>query len=338
MDDAKFAPLPEAYERMPLADSLPLPNPLSMLVDPTSLCNFRCKFCPTGDPHLIKESGRHRGFMPLDLFRRIVAGISEFKTPLKVLRLYKDGEPLLHPEFAEFVRIAKSCGRIERVETTTNGSRLDRATADAILGAGIDRIVISVEGVTAERYRDFARVRIDFDAFVANLAHLYANRGSCQVHIKTVDENLGEGEAQRFREIFAPIADRCYIERTVPSWPTFDVQRLLRKDGREADAQHRPLVRKRICPYLFYSMSINSDGSVSPCCVDWRRDLVIGNAADESLLEIWNGPRLRALRRTHIQQGRAGNPTCAGCGQIDYCVTENLDAAQQRLERLFGGH
>lgn len=337
MDDGiRFAPLPQAFDRIDLAQALPLPNPIVMLVDPTSLCNFRCRFCPTGDPHLIKASGRSRNFMDLALFRRIVDGIAGFERPLRVLRLYKDGEPLLHPRFAEMVRIAKGCDRIERVETTTNGSKIDRAMADALVEAGIDRIIVSVEGVTARRYREFAGVDLDFEAFVDALAYLYAHRGRCQVHVKTVEENLDPGEDERFRAIFGPISDRCYIERTVPSWPSFDVSRLVRARGAGTDSNHRPLVPKRICPYLFYSLSINSDGSVSPCCVDWRRDLVIGDAGTESLQAIWNGPRMQALRQLHIGTGRHGHATCASCGQVDYCVTENLDLHQDRLAALYG--
>ncbi|MCA3220112.1 MAG: radical SAM protein [Burkholderiales bacterium] len=335
-DTVQFSPLPDAFERVDLIEALPLPNPISMLVDPTSLCNFRCQFCPTGDPHLIKQSGRSQNFMPLELLQRILDGVREFEQPLKVLRLYKDGEPLLNPHFAEFVRQAKAVPQVQRVETTTNGSKLDRAMARRLMDAGIDRIVISIEGVSAQKYLEFAKVRIDFDALVENIAYLHSIRGQCQIHVKTVQENLGEGEDAVFRELFGPICDRLFIERTVPSWPTFNIDRLVRRESRELDAQHRPLVRKRVCAYPFYSLSVNSDGTVSPCCVDWRRDLVLGDVRRERLLDIWNGAALAELRRTHIERGRAGNPTCASCGQVDYCATENLDGAEGRLRKAFG--
>src|SRR3546814_12232129 len=64
-------------------------------------------------------------FMSLDLYRKIIAGISGFERNLKVLRLYKDGEPMLNPHFLDMVRLAKAEPRIERVETTSTGSKLE---------------------------------------------------------------------------------------------------------------------------------------------------------------------------------------------------------------------
>jgi len=41
MDRRKIFMLPKAYPREQLGDLLPLPNPISMQVDPASLCNFK---------------------------------------------------------------------------------------------------------------------------------------------------------------------------------------------------------------------------------------------------------------------------------------------------------
>lgn len=326
--------LPQAYARETLADILPLPNPLSLQVDPASLCNFKCAFCPTGDPKLIKQSGRSQTFMGLDLYKKIIADISRFERNLKVLRLYKDGEPLLNPHFLDMVRLAKAEPRIERVETTSNGSKLEPVFNEQLVAAGLDRIVLSIEGVTAERYRSFARVRLDFDAFVENVRHLHSIRGDLRIHVKTVAQNLdyAAGEDKKFFDTFGPISDGIYIENTVASWPQFDV------DGaapEETDLYGRQTVRKTICPYLFYTLSINSDGSVSPCCVDWNRELVLGSVADEGLLDIWNGAAMQTLRRQHIVEGLAANPSCGSCGQVHTCTNDNLDGEREKLKKLF---
>ena len=326
--------LPQAYERESLADVLPLSNPLSLQVDPASLCNFKCAFCPTGDPKLIKQSGRSQSFMGLDLYKKIIADIGEFKRNLKVLRLYKDGEPLLNPHFLDMVRIAKGEKKIERVETTSNGSKLTPELNEQLVEAGLDRIVLSIEGVTAERYLSFARVRLDFDRFVENVRHLHSIRGDMKIHVKTVSQNLdlAAGEDRKFFDIFGPISDGIYIENTVASWPQFAVDGAAPDD---IDAYGRETVRKSICPYLFYTLSINSDGTVSPCCVDWNRDLAVGSVVSESLLDIWNGTAMQALRRQHIVEGLAANPSCASCGQVHVCTNDNLDPEREKLKTLF---
>lgn len=333
LDSSKIFVLPKAYPREELSELLPLPNPISMQVDPASLCNFKCAFCPTGDPHLIKRSGRRQTFMKLELFEKIVEDISAFKTNLKVLRLFKDGEPTLNPDFIRMVLLAKRESRIERVETTTNGSRLDVGFNERLVASGIDRVVISVEGVTADRYLSFARVRFDYDAFVEKVRHLYSIRGEMKVHIKTVAQNLdlSAGEDRKFFDTFGPISDGIYIENTVASWPQFSVAGAV---SDEVDAYGGEAVQKEVCPYLYYSLSINSDGVVSPCCVDWNRELAIGSVANESLLDIWNGKALNALRRQHLFEGLGANQSCASCGQVHACTHDNLDRHKDKLKKL----
>lgn len=325
--------LPTAYPRIDLIDALPLPNPISMQIDPASLCNFKCSFCPTGDVRLIKESGRTQTFLKMELYEKILADISEFSTNLKVLKLFKDGEPTLNPNFIAMVAAAKKVARIERVETTSNGSRLCPDFNVQLVQSGLDRIVLSIEGVTSERYLKFARVKFDFDTFVNNVRHLYLNRGNLKVHIKTVAQNLdyGLGEDRIFLDTFGPLSDGIFIENTVSSWPEFKVDEAVADD---VDAYGGLAVRKSICPYLFYSMSINADGIVSPCCVDWNRSLALGSVADQSLLEIWAGEKLRDLRLKHVFDGLETVKSCNSCGQVRACMQENLDGHRERLKSL----
>jgi len=334
LDTRKVFMLPKAYPREDLGDILPLPNPISMQVDPASLCNFKCAFCPTGDPHLIKASGRRQTFMKLELFEKIVGDIAAFERNLKVLRLFKDGEPMLNPDFIGMVKAAKRERKIERVETTTNGSKLGPGFNEQLVESGLDRVVLSIEGVTSERYLSFARVRFDFDAFVEKVRHLHSIRGDMKIHIKTVAQNLdySRGEDRKFFDTFGPISDGIYIENTVASWPQFAV------DGAvddSVDAYGGETVHKELCPYPYYSLSINSDGIVSPCCVDWNRTLALGSVVTQSVLEIWNGMALGALRRQHLVEGLGANPSCSSCGQVHACTHDNLDGHKEKLKTLF---
>lgn len=331
----KIGPLPAAYSRMDIVESFPLPNPISILLDPTSICNFRCQFCPTGDRDLIKQSGRDQGFLKMPLYDRILDEIAEFERPVEVLRLYKDGEPLLHPHFIELVRKAKQVANIKRVETTTNGSKLSPAFSDELIAAGIDRIVISIEGVSAAKYKSFAGVTIDFDNFVDNIRYLHQISGDCQIHVKTVAENLAEGEAEQFKDIFLPICDRLDIEHTVASWPNFNIAYIPVEQLSSRNAYGNEIDKKQVCSYLFYSISINSDGSVSPCCVDWDRKLVIGDLNTQSIQQVWQEQALHQLRLTHLTQGRQAVDTCRSCGQIDACMMDNIDnRADVLLDKL----
>jgi len=74
--------------RTPLQDVIPLDTPFHIFVDPSAACNFSCRFCFNRD----KSRTNHR-ILKFELFRKIVDDIKQFPRKLKVLRLYKEGEP-----------------------------------------------------------------------------------------------------------------------------------------------------------------------------------------------------------------------------------------------------
>src|SRR4030043_1495730 len=120
----KIKPRIELENRTKLEEVIPLEVPFVVFLDPADICNFQCKFCPTGNRALIKNIKRNSGLMDFELYKKIIADLCEFEKPIKVLRLYKDGEPLLNPRFADMVHYAKKSGCTLQVDTTTNGSLL----------------------------------------------------------------------------------------------------------------------------------------------------------------------------------------------------------------------
>jgi MoaA/NifB/PqqE/SkfB family radical SAM enzyme len=77
---------------------------------------------------------------------------------------------MVHPDFLEIVRQAKAVGA--RVEVTTNGTRLTRERAAALIDLDLDRLVVSIDGVTPSSYGDI-RIKGSFDQVVENVRHLY---------------------------------------------------------------------------------------------------------------------------------------------------------------------
>jgi hypothetical protein len=58
------------------------------------------------------------------------------------------GEPLLHPRLLDMVRLAKRRGL--RAEVTINALLLDDELAAGLLEAGLDQLVVSIDGASAE--------------------------------------------------------------------------------------------------------------------------------------------------------------------------------------------
>lgn len=72
--------------------------------------------------------------------------------------------------------------------------------------------------------------------------------------------------------------------------------------------------RMKPCPLPFSRLTLNPNGEVAPCCN--LAHYVIGDLRSESLADIWNGEKMRAMRRQHLE----GNPVhCAEHIRLQAC-------------------
>ncbi|MDX8551888.1 radical SAM protein [Methanospirillum sp. J.3.6.1-F.2.7.3] len=331
---AKIKPRINLEGRTKLETVIPLSIPFVLFVDPSSVCNFQCIFCPTGDRSLIRETGRSQELMDIFLYHKIINDLQEFDKPLKVLRLYKDGEPLLNPHFVDMVRLAKAKNVAESIDTTTNGSLLTPDLSLRIIDAGLDRINISVDGLSDEQFLTFTRTKVDFKSYVDNIRFFYENKKECEVCVKIPGDNLSEEDKLQFFEIFGDISDRISIEHTAPCWPEFDVEERTGITITQGIYGTNP-TDVNVCPYIFYSISVNSDGTVSLCFLDWARKLVIGDVNTQSLKEIWDGIELFRYQIAHLSGRRKMNPVCEKCGQLTHCMPDNIDPyAPELLKKM----
>ncbi|MDE2029891.1 MAG: radical SAM protein [Alphaproteobacteria bacterium] len=331
---AKLKPRINLDDRTPLETVTPLPTPFVLFIDPSSACNFRCTFCPTGDHELIRGTGRYQGTMDFDLYKKIIDDLGEFEKPLKVLRLYKDGEPLLNKRFADMVRYAKQSGRVPYVDTTSNGFYLTPEKSLEIVDAGLDRINISVDGLSDGDFLRYTRTKVDFKKFVENIRFLYDNRKNCEIFIKMPSDFLSDADKQFFFDTFGNICDRISLENFTPCWPVFDVEERMGIEITKGIYDNE-IVDIKTCPYIFYSISVNADGLVSLCYLDWARKLLVGDVKTESLKSIWEGDKLFEHRIAHLRGKRKENPVCAECGQLSHCMADNIDPyAEELADRL----
>ena len=330
---AKIKPRIDLENRTKLETVIPLNAPFIVDIDPSDVCNFRCKFCPTADRKLIKTISGRNSILDFNLYKKIVNDICEFEKPIKVLRLFKDGEPLVNPRFAEMIKYARDKKCTEKIDTTTNASLLTPEKSLAIIEAGIDRINISIEGVNNKQYFEFSKYKIDFDDLVENIAYLYKNRKNCEIIVKICGDTISAEDKDKFYKTFGDIADGVYVEHVMSAWPNFELKEV--KVNQEVGVYGQKIKQVEVCPYLFYHLVINADGSVSACCFDWAHRLLIGDVKKESLKDIWNGKKLFDLQKMSLKRQRRKNPVCNNCGQLSHGYADDIDAyAGELLKKL----
>jgi wyosine [tRNA(Phe)-imidazoG37] synthetase (radical SAM superfamily) len=144
----------------------PCPEAISLLLEPTTACNFKCGFC----------YGRH---LPQGLLRAAdVERLLDNLGPVTAVEITGEGEPLVNKDLFKIIDIFKRRGIW--VHLSTNGSRLDEKTVNRILDSGIDRLATSLESVQPERYERL-RPGGNFASFrkgLQRLTRIRAMRGS----------------------------------------------------------------------------------------------------------------------------------------------------------------
>lgn len=112
------------------------PEQITIVV--TDICNLRCKMCQYAYSDSPGYQLNQAGHMSPELFYKILDELSGHP-----LITFTGGEPLLHKQIVDFIAAAKQKGLITTL--TTNGWLLAQK-AEALCKAGLDILVVSVDG------------------------------------------------------------------------------------------------------------------------------------------------------------------------------------------------
>lgn len=138
--------------------------PEAMQIEVTNRCNFKCQMC-------IRHVWNAKPLdMDLSLYRKIAK--SCFPS-LKRLVLYGFGEPFIHPQILEMLRIArKSLPDDGEIIVSTNGSQIGPKIASKIVKEiGVDSISFSVDAVSQAKL-SLLRGGSDFKLIASNIERL----------------------------------------------------------------------------------------------------------------------------------------------------------------------
>ncbi|MCF8008880.1 MAG: radical SAM protein [Halanaerobiales bacterium] len=121
------------------------PELKKIYIEPTSDCNLNCKTCVR---HSWDES---MGFMDIKDYKNLIKGLQNFNH-LKRISFWGIGEPLYHNQLAKMIELAK--GLDMNTQVITNGLLLTEKRSKKLLKAGLDSIVISIDGTSSETFSD----------------------------------------------------------------------------------------------------------------------------------------------------------------------------------------
>lgn len=121
----------------------------SIAVDITGFCNANCKYCPSGRRFMPSPCAEKR-FISLERFEAILKKLLEYRfcTPVTNFHIYSQGEPCLHPQINEILKLLSNY----QIKTTisTNASVVPDFEREAL--ESVSRFLISMPGFSQASY------------------------------------------------------------------------------------------------------------------------------------------------------------------------------------------
>lgn len=324
-------------KRTKLHEVLPLDTPFLIQVFPVYACNFKCNYC------IFSVDKSKRGFfsdailLKLDAYKRCVDDMKQFNSKIKVVRFVGVGEPLLHKRIVDMVRYTVDANVSHKVEILTNGSLLSKKMSADLIDAGLNRMVISIQGTSQEKYFAVCGVKVKIDELVENIKYYYENKGSSELYIKIIDTALdGPEDEISYKLLFGDICDTIAIEHTVPIHNAIDFEPVFGSKKNDLTQFGLPVSEIKVCPQAFFHMQINPDGRIVPC-YSWDYPRIIGNCNDSSLVDIWHGESFREFRRSMLDGLEHASEACVGCNIIKFrsFVEDDLAPYADRLKPFY---
>lgn len=305
-----------------------------LFLELTLRCNERCLHCGSscGD---IKAPE-----MSFSDYQRVLTEIREDFDLSRLQLCITGGEPLLRRDFFDIMSMARDLGF--NWGMTSNGTLIDRETAQKLSACGMATISVSIDGLP-ETHDAFRRTPGGYAKAMAGIENLLRVGGFKAVQVTTVvnHENIRElpalyeimlgldidswrvigvepiGRALVRPELLLTAEDRRYLfgfirEKRSENMPvTYGCSHYL---GTKLEGEVRDFYF--LCCAGIYTGSIMSDGSIGACLdIERRPETVQGNIYNDRFSDVWKN-RFRLFRRDFSEL----NADCSACSEREFCA------------------
>lgn len=291
-------------------------RPFSLSIEPTTACNLGCPECPSG----LKQFTRPTGKLNLDLHKEM---IEQLKKSVFYINYYFQGEPFLHPNFLDLIKEAKR-NKIYTA-TSTNAHFIDKKKAEEIVTSGLDRLIISIDGLTQATYENY-RVHGKLSKVIEGTNHLLEAKkqmNSSTPHlifqflaVKPNEHEIPEvfklGKEMKIDEVRIKSAQLYDYENGNPLMPENEKYSRYKL---QSDGTYRLKYKTgNHCWRMWSSSVLTWDGKVVPCCFDKDAKHVLGSIENSNFADIWNNKEYVAFRQA-VLTGRNQIDICKNCSE-----------------------
>jgi len=291
-------------------------KPASMSIEPTTSCNLGCPECPSG----LKQFTRPTGKIDLGLHKKL---LNQIDKSVFYINYYFQGEPFLHPRFLELIKEAKR-SRIY-TSTSSNVHFVNPKKALEIVDSGLDRLIISIDGLTQKTYEQY-RVNGKLSKVLKASQYLVEakkERGSSTPHLifQFLAVKPNEHEIPQVFELASEMSIDEVRIKTAQLYEYKDGNPLMPENEefsryiKQKDGSYKLKGKPGNHCWRMWSGSVSTwDGSIVPCCFDKDAKHVLGSIQHKHFDEIWNASSYRKFRKAVVTNRQAVD-ICNNCSE-----------------------
>jgi len=271
-------------------EKLTLPRfPLFLDIEATSACNLKCPSC------VQTHADFRKGYMHMGLYNMLIDEASDNGCYGCKYHTLGRGEPLLHSKIPQMVAYAKKKGMID-VRLNTNGTLLNGERSKALLDAGLDQLIVSIDGYEKEYYES-KRVGAKWETVLKNVSNFFLLRheGNYNTHVRVQTIAFDDLDLDRYAMFWRIVSD--------------EVAAIKFKLMTEREMGVKAL--DWVCPQLWQRASVTWEGKIFPCNHDDRQ---LFGYYTGSVRRVWNtAGSITQAREFHKQGWSHRVPACDGC-------------------------
>jgi radical SAM protein with 4Fe4S-binding SPASM domain len=301
------------YSRM-TGRAVQLGMPVFVSIEPTTSCNLRCPQCPSG----LRQFTRETGMLQEDLFRKTIL---QLRRHLHSLTFYFQGEPYLNRGFLDMVRFAADQDIF--TITSTNGHYLDEETARQTVQSGLDKLIISVDGLDQEsygKYRIGGQLQKVMDGTRALVKQKRELRSSTPHLIwQFVVFSHNEHQVEEVKRLGKELGVDEVKIKTAQIYDFENGNQMLPENNDlsryEPGINGRYSLKNKLlnhCWRMWQGCVITWDGKVVPCCFDKDASHRLGNLQTETFRQVWHSAPYNSFREM-VMGNRKGIDICTNC-------------------------
>ena len=291
--------------------------PVIYNIETTNACNMRCEMCP-------RTTMMTRSIENLDMetFKKIVAQIKPFSDSQwqkwesfvekkygipkngmsenhfflyiipKVIVLHGYGDPLLDKNMPERVRLLTE----KKIPSyfSCNPANIDLERTMETFKNGLGYVKYSIEATGDARHKEVRGSASNFTKSYNNILHIldlkkkHNYKTTIVITMLNLKKPWQKEEWQKLQEAFKGLDVYIYLKSQDQLW--YD----------DTKQQTKSIHWIEFCQFPWSSMTIKSNGEAAECVEDFNNEIILGNAKNESLYDIWNGEKYHKFRENHF--------------------------------------